>query len=744
MRTLNKVRNSSSMEIILTKLSNKQKIEINLLIFTILFFIFRTAFPLFKYPFILLFFSYFFYAIISFRKRLIKAIKGFAHNFYLLILLAFILLIAFILSDKIYLLVFKELADTLILFGLFVLLMLVISDLEDLQYFIFNFIQYVIVIGSFICVFQLLEIFNVINYTDFNSNYDSLNLDYNFALLPDFFAIFGIFYFLTKKNSKYKQKFYNVLLILFFIHIFLSGSRRGIIILITLYVLIILALFVSFIRKSGLIKTYVSNIKIFLFFLIITPIIFYFFATQASYNVKQMSLEYLGSKETPVTKATITWKMLRYITVFRRHVTFNDLHKKIWSITFDPNVPGNGWGKGHYRIVYPLSGENVEIVPAGAKGYLLDKTCKFSHSSHHAYAYTLIGKAKVKRTEMVQSSIFCYVSDDFNGDKVCINTDGSIGTSENCYDLSRKGRWQKLMMTTVYDDRDAPVYLYFNKMGVIDFSTLTGYVIFAYPQYKVISNSENKASSAMKIKNQIYKSDNINLYKCSDSITSMSAGKINNNNDEFFLASNPVTAKTENSQLFAEALGQPEVIGLVFVAIKDKINGINDLDPVRNLFSKIISEDTTYHGYSAAISIDTLFNPFLGQRLMRWQFALEIYAEQYSLSQKLFGGGFNFLNWYGYYFLGDKTRSDHPHNPLLFVLLYSGLFGLSVYLILMVYVFKYYIKYLRYNGILFVFFLVTLFFTFFSGDTPFNPPMMGFYIIFPFFAKYIIQKVPDN
>lgn len=730
------------MEIVLNKLSNKQKIEINLLIFTILFFMFRTSFPPFKYPFIVLFFSYFFYALINFRKRLIKTLKGFAGSYYLLILLAVIMLIAFIFSDKIYLLVFKELADTFILFGLFFLLMLVISDRDDLKYFIFNFIQYVIVFGLFICVFSLLEIFDVFNYSEYNSSYDALNLDYNFALLPEFFSIFGIFFFLTKKNSKIKQTFYNLLLILFSIHIFLSGSRRGIIILITIYILNILALLVTFIRKSELIKSYVSRIKIFLFSLIIIPLIFFIFASQASYNIKQMSLELLGSKETPVAKATITWKMLRYITVFRRHVTFNDLHKKIWSITFDPNVPGNGWGKGHYKIVYPLSGENVEIVPAGAKGYLLDKTCKFSHSGHHAYAYTLIGTGKVKRTDLVQSSVFCYVSDDFNGDKVCINTDGAIGISENCYDLSRKGIWQKLMMNTVYNDTEAPVYLYLNKMGVTDFSTLNGYVIFAYPQYNIVRSSENKISSALEIENETYRSDQVNLFKCSDGVNSLRAEKNTDKNCGFIHTSIPAPLQSKEIQLVTEALVQPKVAGLVLLPIKDQIHGINDLDPVRNLFSRIISEDSIYHGYNAVIKIDTLFNPFLGQRLMRWQFAVQIYAKQYSLSQKLFGGGFNFLNWYGYYFLGDKIRSDHPHNPLLYVLLYSGLFGLIVYLILMVYVFRYYIKYLRYSSILFIFFLITLFFTFFSGDSPFNPPMMGFYVMFPFFVRYIIQKNP--
>ena len=40
----------------------------------------------------------------------------------------------------------------------------------------------------------------------------------------------------------------------------------------------------------------------------------------------------------------------------------------------------------------------------------------------------------------------------------------------------------------------------------------------------------------------------------------------------------------------------------------------------------------------------------------------------------------------------------------------------------------------------FIFFLITYFFTFFSGGNPFDPPIMGFFMMLPFFIHYIHEK----
>ena len=80
-----------------------------------------------------------------------------------------------------------------------------------------------------------------------------------------------------------------------------------------------------------------------------------------------------------------------------------------------------------------------------------------------------------------------------------------------------------------------------------------------------------------------------------------------------------------------------------------------DKDPIRNWISGLIYEDTTYFGYKSNLNFVPVSDKFMGDRVNRWIFAWQIYSDEYNLRQKLFGGGFNFLNWYGYYFLKDKT-----------------------------------------------------------------------------------------
>ncbi len=165
-----------------------------------------------------------------------------------------------------------------------------------------------------------------------------------------------------------------------------------------------------------------------------------------------------------------------------------------------------------------------------------------------------------------------------------------------------------------------------------------------------------------------------------------------------------------------------------------------DPDPIRNWASGFISEDTTYFPYKSNIVLNTISNQFLSDRLSRWEFALKIYFKEFNLKQKIFGGGFNFLNWYGYFFFHDNKRSDYPHNPFLSVLLYSGIIGLVFYLLLMYKVFYNYFKYFKEYKILSVFFIITFYFSFFSAGSPFDPPIMGYFVILPFFIHSIHKK----
>lgn len=657
----------------------------------ILLFIFRTSIPLFKYPFLILFVGFSIYIIIYYWDRLLNVLKEFLRNYLLLILLAIILFFSFLFSDKIYLSVFKDIVNVFILFYVYSILMLVVSSRKKFDYFVSSFLNLIIIFAFFISILRVLDLFDIFHYTNYFSNYDSLFLDYNFALLPELFGIVSISFLLTQPKSRLQKICYNLMLIFFYFHIFLSGSRRGLFVLVIISIIIIVALIINLFKKNELLRHYASNSKLFFLWLVLMPLLSYFYFFHTSYDFKSNSLKYIGTKSGYTAKKKITLNLYRYTSIFDKSLKDSLLYIKMWSVSFDPKDPDNGWGvEGVYKIVSPLTGKNVEIVPFGAKGYLLDNKSRFGNSEHHAYSFTIIGNSKVNKGDIVNSSVYCYVSDDFNGEMVCIRSEGATyGDYVNHYDLNRKGVWQKLSISASCNNGKAPVYLYFNKQGVTDFSTLKGFVIYAYPEYKI------------KVAND----------SCKSSFSLFDTKKLNQAG--FFNLHLPILIRQVSP---------------------------NDNDPFRNFVSRFISEDTTYHGYQAEIVLGKKYNRFIDQRLLRWKFALQIFSKEFNWPKKIFGGGFNFLNWYGYFFLGDKTKDDYPHNPFLYILLYSGIIGLLLYLLALFYVFSYYIKYVKKYYPFFIFFLITFFFNFFSGGDPFSPSTMGFFVVLPFFIHSIFRK----
>ena len=78
-------------------------VEINIVVLTILLYLFRTTVPVLKFLFILLFFGLLLYSIINYRSRIRLTFKNLFYNFYLSIILLIILIVSFLLSNKIYL-----------------------------------------------------------------------------------------------------------------------------------------------------------------------------------------------------------------------------------------------------------------------------------------------------------------------------------------------------------------------------------------------------------------------------------------------------------------------------------------------------------------------------------------------------------------------------------------------------------------------------------------------------------------
>lgn len=137
-------------------------------------------------------------------------------------------------------------------------------------------------------------------------------------------------------------------------------------------------------------------------------------------------------------------------------------------------------------------------------------------------------------------------------------------------------------------------------------------------------------------------------------------------------------------------------------------------------------------------------NSFSGPRIDHWKYAWYLYKNEYSLIQKLIGGGFDYTTKFTETFSVEKPEYDYPHNPFFSVLLYSGLIGFALYLLLLYRVIEIYWTYRKDYILLFVFWSITFFFSFFSSNNPFDPVIMGFFMVLPFIIHYIHQKDEKN
>lgn len=680
----------------------------------LLLFIFRSSIPAFKYPFLVLYFCFIVYSFLA-KKNILKNFRTFFTNYFLIITLIIIYFLSIVFSDKIFLEIFKDSLNILILFSFLLFLTLIITSKDELLFFTSELISCVILFSVIIALYDLYDFSHIYFSKEILlRETDSLMVDYNFALLPVFFGMLSILFLLFKINSRAKIIFYNILLLILTLPVFLSSSRRGFIIINIILSILYLAFLTSVFYKNNYLRSYVGKYK---YYLIIITLLFgsvYFFVFETSYSFKQKAFEKIGIKRINVLQESITERCYRYLAILDKNTSYSMFYKKIWAPVFDPKDPDSGWGTRIHKTIFPLTGENVEIVPPGVKGYLMDSTCNAYIMGGNAYSYTdlYLYNRKVNDNDTVQVSVYCYVSKDFNGDWSLISlTNNNLGwIGSDAYDLENKGTWQKLTFSKSCKKGEISVYLFFCKTGVTDFTTMKGYLIFAFPESKIISSKDSSETDSGSLLIVTEKPDGESKIK---------------------------SDKTLISRKYSEA-GLYSSLHLV----NNYAPGI-DQDVIRKWASKFISEDTTYHRYYANIVVDTIRDSFLDMRYARWQFAWQIFRQEYNMKQKIFGNGFNFLNWYGYYFIKDKTKTDYPHNPFLYILLYSGIAGLIFYILLVYKAFYYYTKYIKQYYMLYIFFLISFFFTLFSGGNPFDPPVMGFFIILPFFI-HSVHKKDDN
>jgi hypothetical protein len=691
----------------------KKKIELFLISFCTVLFLVRTTIPVLKYPFLLLYILLGTYIFLKERSRLFSCLKTSKNLPITAILLVLYIILACLFSDKLYLFVIKDIINIIIIITIMLMILVFADDTNDLKT-IQNYFLYLIMAFALIISVQRIHAYLYLNsYHDAILYNESGEVDHNFALLPVFFGMAGCVYFLLRETKGTKILIYNLLLFICSVNVSLSGSRRGIVIFLLFYLAVLLLQLWGLLGNSKEIKRIAKNSIGYFSSFSLLIILIVFIILKTSIYFKNNILEGLGVNNKAYTKIRISQTILSYSHFIKQDLNADYIYAKIWHPVFDPKDPDAGTGNGNYKVIMTLSGENVEIVPKGSKGYLLDKTCIGDSSLTHAYYFNLINASDVAADDSVLTSVYCYVSEDFNGTEAAFRALGALqGNTDAFYNMNDKGRWQKLILPVKCKTGELRVYLYMNRGGVTNFSTLEGYVVFAYPE---IITLEGKMTTD--------KSSATNSQKTRDSfdISAPRRGKLPMNINLYDIS------KTDKANLFS----------FPYVSIAALYNSVPHSDLIRNWIAKIVSEDTVYHGYSAVLEVPRKVDKFGDDRASRWKFAVEIYIKEYTWPQKIFGGGYNFLNWYGYYFLDDKTKVDYPHNPFLHILLYSGVVGLLLYLMFLYRVFYYYLKYIKEYPLLFFFFITTFYFTLFSGGSPFDPPIMGFFMLLPFVINSI-------
>jgi|GEM_PF-3063010 len=130
----------------------------------------------------------------------------------------------------------------------------------------------------------------------------------------------------------------------------------------------------------------------------------------------------------------------------------------------------------------------------------------------------------------------------------------------------------------------------------------------------------------------------------------------------------------------------------------------------------------------------------LSERINRWKYALEIWTAQYKWYNKLFGGGFDYLEMFGKKFYPDQNRTDYPHNPVISAFLYSGIIGGIFYIYFLALTIWYYWKYRKHHALFFILYLIILAFVFISSDSHFNVPIFAVLSLIPFITKQVIEE----
>jgi hypothetical protein len=449
-----------------------------------------------------------------------------------------------------------------------------------------------------------------------------------------------------------------------------------------------------------------------------------------------------------------------YQTITQKNIDFQNAYNELWGNEkkLEKYNPASGWSLRSDKIIYPIKfGKNYKIVSPFAIGYYLDSNSKVSLWRGHAHSYTKIAEFRGRKEGIYSCCVYCYVSEDFNGDKVFLEAYGKeiVGEPLCNYDLSKKGEWQQLCLE-IQTDEKVKIYVSFFQFNHKEFSMLNGFVVFAQPE--IVTDNFEQDSPYIYFENE----EDRNVFGITQSLRKkldeyyierqLKCEEINDSDSAKFISlSNLLRLDFKNDKIKNEIIHCYNNISdsrYYIVDIKTQIQPPINKSSIKNEIiensSIVLNSDSSdfalveFEGKKAFLE-----NKIIGNRKSAWRYSYKLFLS-YDLKAKIFGDGFNYLSKFGQKYHANPARLDYPHNPIISSFLYSGIIGGLLYVYFLIIVFLNYWKYRKYHMIFFLMYLVSFFFMMFSGNSHFSVPIFTFLSIIPFLTKYYIDKEKES
>lgn len=746
-------------------------------------FVIRMAIPYTIYAFLFASVIYFI-SFIVFRSGELKKSFVFIKWFWRYLLLLFFFMFGLIQTEIITFNLLKEVLNAIVLFFLAFFWFIALYNKKvqksyfeafTLTFLVFSLLASIAGIGKF-----LLELANIklgfLEYHQYSISSSIVN-DNNYFALAILFGVFILLKYMINNYNLFYRLVLQVALFVSSIAIFLSISRRGIIILLTIYLFLFISTFISFFyKKSTRLRNIVRNsipvILSFLSFLSLMIFLIVFISPQLKTKLINKYNLNLNTIRTGTNSVIYS-----YGTILNSDISYKDIDSFIWKYNvksqkqYNPNFPELYFeGLNSDKFVYPLNNppKEISVISGGLIVNSESNSFLWYAENNIPMSYTSMSSPtfELKKDVPYSASVYCFVSEKCNLNYVELRISSKEKIVDS-YDLGKKGAWYKLnyqFQATV--DTSVNIILFTAKYNEINYSNIEGYVLFVLPKLTIkdgvkkeieIENSDqndlfvdlvykvrgyfDKRILDSKIVNS-YQSEHGNIYlEASRDIYKIFRADTSNIHAKMQLKNYLDIAdfKKQNKVYWermdsfsSTSLLQKEIVLLKKQPVKKHDELTNRPLRLGELIeNSIISEDTINKIIGENEANYLIINKLYGERVERWKYAFKLFITEFSFFQKIFGDGFDYQRKFGSKFLGDD-KVDYPHNVVISSLLYSGLIGAGFYIYFLIYICLVYLKNIKKEPHLFLIFIVTLFYSLTSSNSHFDSTFLALLCIFPF------------